>query len=87
MTDPSTVRQQLEELLSFASKGILQERVPDLESMIYAGEWSLAFDLMCENLHEEKFPIPEQIFKNLEVLGSALNVESSCWQILQGQVV
>ena len=63
---------------------LLENRIPEgrIQSFIEtndAGEAAIAFECLCENLHEFDVAVTNEIFKEIETLGAMMKLDSNLW--------
>ncbi len=55
-----------------AAIGLTPEDVSNVESLIQAGEWLVAFETLCTQIYEWEIALSAALVRDLEDLGSAL---------------
>lgn len=46
-------------------------------------EWGLGLEILCDNLYEYDFPLPQPIFEQIALLGDRWEIDSERIQILR----
>ncbi len=80
------IQQQMRVLLE-QLKGLLRDQ--DYQSATAsneAGEWGIAFETVCAQLHEYEIRIPRDAYLRLQTIGAAMGMPVKAWQILEDLV-
>ena len=57
--------------------------VENVWELIDAGEWGLAFDILCTQLYEYDVRIDQQTYDDLAQLGQYYEIRPSMWEVLR----
>lgn len=55
-----------------AATGLSMDDISNVQSFIDAGEWELAFEILCTQIYEWDVALKSSVIRELEHLGSAL---------------
>ena len=83
MFDYKIVVNKLNEVLAQLKEVFSDTQIEFLQSYIYAGEWNLALEILCDILIEEEIPIDLNSYELLEEVGNILNMERETWEMLK----
>lgn len=90
MIDYKLITEKLEKALRLTSDALvragIQERVTGINDDIHAGEWTIAFEILCSNIHEYESPISKQAYELLKEIGLILKAERHYWEDLKPQI-
>ncbi|MEM7557323.1 MAG: MafI family immunity protein [Cyanobacteria bacterium P01_A01_bin.84] len=86
MINHKSIIEQLEKALYLTRDVLIPDRIEGISSCIHAGEWGIAFEILCENLYEYESPISKQVYELLEEIGSTLKIKKYYWENLKPQI-
>lgn len=86
MIDRESITKKLEKALYLTSDVLNQSLISDISTYIHAGEWSLSFEIMCENLYEYELPICKQAYELLKEIGLTIKAKKDYWEMLKPQI-
>lgn len=58
-----------------AADGLPADDIANVETLIQAGEWLIAFETLCTQVYEWGVSLPAKIVRELEVLGRVLDAD------------
>ena len=56
--------------------------IENVAEFIKYGEWKLAIEVLCENLHEYRLFFPKETYSDLVSAAESLNVDKRYWENL-----
>ena len=80
------VENKLNEALSLTNGVLTETQIDSVTSLMYAGEWNLSVETLCETLYEYDLPIPERVYELLQDLGLSLDIKTKYWEVLKPQI-
>ena len=86
MIDYKFITQKLEQSLYLTSNVLDRSLISDLSSYIYAGEWSIYFEILCENLYEYELPISKETHELLEEISLIIKTKIDYVKLLKPQI-
>jgi hypothetical protein len=86
MHDYKVLVQEFNTILSHINQSLTQDSITDIEELVNVGEWSLALDTLCENLHEANLSITQESYELIQKLASTMSMEDVTWEKLKQQV-
>ena len=63
------------------------ERVQDVYDNIEYNEGGLALKILCENLYEFSCPVPQRAYDLIKESGTATEIDSKYWKMLESLIV
>lgn len=79
------VLDRMNRILSEVNEEISDERVEGIHSLANAGEWQLAFEILCENLQDTT--VSEETYKMIQEVGATLSLDTKIWEILKPSLI
>jgi hypothetical protein len=70
---PEEITLRLHEAMD-AAVGLTPDDISNVQSLIDAGEWLVAFETLCTQIYEWEIALEPEVIRDLESLGAALGV-------------
>ncbi len=82
----SEVREQIVNVLADLKQFLRPEDHQNAIDMLHGGEYELAFDVICTQIHEYDIRIPRTAYEQLVKIGLHMNLPPRTWEILLTQL-
>ena len=86
MFDHKVIVKKIDEVLHLTEDVLGKAQAENLSVYNHCGEWTIGFEILCDNLYESKSPISQQVYDLIKDIGISLNVDKKEWEILKPQI-
>ena len=75
------IERRLQSLLRQFGRGIPEEQLQDMKSLVEAGEPGVALENYCSQLFEYDIAVPSHVVNELEELAQAMGIDRKYWAV------
>lgn len=71
--------ERMRHLITAVESQLAESESETIHSLIRAGEWGVALEILCTQLEERDVHVPYLTYSEIAVLGRMLNLDQSYW--------
>lgn len=75
-----SIEQRVSDVLAALREHVPHRFIDDAAELNAAGEWGVAIEILCENLHDDDVPLPEPLIARLRSLGEEMRLAPRYWE-------